>query len=884
MEKWYQYTNNQVMAYLKSDLGKGLSQAQADERLGQHGRNQFAEQQKESLAAAVVHQLKDVATLVLVLASVLSLMLAIREGHGYLEPAVIAAIIIMNMVLAISQERRAEQALEALQNMNSPICLVLRDGVQSEVDTALVVPGDIILLSTGALVPADARLINSTSLQVEEAALTGESEPAEKDAEIRLEGKVPLGDQVNMVFSGTLVTGGQAAAVVTATGMNTEMGRIAGYLNDTQKLKTPLQERLDKIGKLISFIAVISAVVLVMIGLFQGEELWSIILLAVSLAVAAVPETLNLIVTLSLTNGVQKMVRKNALIRKLPAVETLGNTSVICSDKTGTLTQNQMHIEQLWMCGSKVVSSSEMLDVGYLDFLQELAIAGNAAAEIEADGGLRYMGNPTEQAILKLLHEKEQVPINTRRAGEVPFSSQRKMMTVVVEQAEGGYLVLTKGALDRMPLKEGIAKEAKYVHDRFAKNALRVIALASKQVKKLPRDLEQLESNLELVGMIGLIDPPRLEAKAAIIRAKNAGIRTIMITGDHAATAGAIARQIGILGEGQQVLTGAELDEMNDDTLIDTIAQYSVYARVSPENKIRIVEAWQEKDAVVAMTGDGVNDAPALKAADVGVAMGITGTEVAKSAADMILTDDNFTTIVEAVEEGRNVYSNIRKVIYFLLVCNMSEIIGMLFAQIAGWGKLVTPVLLLLINVLGDGIPGLYLAKETSDPRLMTRGPIDRSESFFADGLTRAIAQQTAAATFVMLTAFYLGKFIDVSTVYLPSEELGQTMAFLVLGWSSIIHIFTVRSRKSIFQRSIRDNVPLVYSAIAMILVFGLMVALPPFGKIFGLVPISGTHWGAAVLLSLIPIMIAEFFKFWDNRADRMAHRNRLVQHHPIED
>jgi len=884
MKNWYQHTNSQVLSHFESDLGKGLTADQAEQALKKYGRNQFAEEKKESLAAAILHQLKDVATLILIFAAGLSLVLAIREGHGYLEPVVIAAIIIMNMVLAISQERKAEQALEALQNLNSPTCMVLREGNQTEIESVLLVPGDVILLSAGALVPADARLINAVSLQVEEAALTGESEPAEKDADITLDGKIPLGDQINMVFSGTLVTGGQAVAVVTATGMETEMGRIAGYLNDTQKLKTPLQERLDKIGRLISLVAVSSAVTLVMVGLYQGEDLWSIVLVAVSLAVAAVPETLNLIVTLSLTNGVQKMVRKNALIRRLPAVETLGNTSVICSDKTGTLTQNQMHIEKLWMNEEKVVSSDQILGEPYLDFLQQLAIASNAARTIGEDGSLQYIGSPIEQAILKLMDEKDQVGINVKRVGEVPFSSMRKMMTVIVEQAEGGYLVLTKGAFDRLPLKGGIPPRARKVHDKFAGNALRVIALAGKEISKLPEDLEQVEENLELVGLIGLIDPPRQEAKDAIVRAKNAGIRTVMITGDHAVTAGAIARQIGILGDGQQVITGTALDEMSDDMLIDNVTQYSVYARVSPENKIRIVEAWQEREAVVAMTGDGVNDAPALKAADVGIAMGITGTEVAKSAADMILTDDNFTTIVDAVEEGRNVYSNIRKVIYFLLVCNMSEIVGMLFAQIAGWGILVTPVLLLLINVMGDGVPGLYLAKETSDPQIMTRGPIDRKEGFFTGGLAKAIAQQTVAATLVMLVAFYLGKFIDVSATYPPSEVLGQTMAFLVLGWSSILHIFTVRSRKSIFRRTIKDNLPLVYSALGMVALFALMIAIPPFGRIFGLVPISGTHWGAAVILSVIPIIVAEIFKFFDNRSDRIEHKNRLVHHHSVED
>jgi len=863
MKKWYQYTNEQVAEHFQTDINTGLTSNKAEEKLKEHGKNVFAKQEKESLISAIIHQFKDISTLILLFAAVLALLLAIRDGHGYVEAIVIFGIIIMNMFLAISQERRAEQALEALQNMNSPTCTVIRDGVQIEIDTSMVVPGDTIVLSLGSLVSADARLISSASLEVDEAALTGESEPAEKDAAAVLSGKASVGDQSNMVFSGTLVTGGQAVAIVTGTGMNSEMGRIAGYLNDTKKLKTPLQTRLDKIGKFVSGMAITAAIILLVVGMLQGEDFWSMILLAVSLAVAAVPEMLNLIVTLSLTNGVHKMVNRNALIRKLSAVETLGNTSVICSDKTGTLTQNRMRIKKLWLQGEKKVSGSDQLGEQHTKFLRQLAMASNAVYEAEEDGNIRYMGNPTEKAILRLLHEVEEPAAAEleNRAAEIPFSSERKMMTVVMAYGEKDYLILTKGALDRLPLKDGIPPRAVQVHDELAGDAFRVLALASKKVTSIPENIEELEENLELVGLIGLIDPPRPEVTEAIDRAKRAGIRTVMITGDHAVTAGAIAGQIGILNKGERVLTGAELDDMGDEDFMENVAQYSVYARVSPENKIRIVKAWQKQEAVVAMTGDGVNDAPALKAADVGIAMGQTGTEVAKSASDMILTDDNFATIVDAVEEGRNVYTNIKKVIYFLLVVNISEIIGMLFAQMAGWGILVTPVLLLLINVLGDGIPGLYLAKETSDAEIMNRGPIKRNESFFADGLAGLIAVQTAAATAVMLAAFYIGKFVLLNDNYPAGEALGQTLAFLVLGWSSIIHIFTVRSRKSVFRHPIKDNIKLTYSALAMLVLFAAMVAIPPFGKLFGLVAIGPLHWVIAVLLSVVPIAIAEVVK-----------------------
>lgn len=553
-----------------------------------------------------------------------------------------------------------------------------------------MVPGDIILLHLGSIVPADARLLSSTNLQVDESALTGESEPSEKDANILLQGSVPLGDQLNMVFSSCHVTSGHGTAVVTATGMQTEMGKIAGYLNNSQKIKTPLQQRLERVAKSISMIAVLAAVLLLVIGFLQGESIWVMVMLAATLAVAAVPETLNLIVTLSLSQGVKNMVNKNALIRKLSAVETLGNTSVICSDKTGTLTQNQMTIEKLWIPGNEPFEAGDEFAAGQTELLTLFALASNASVQEEEDGTLTIMGNPTEKAIMRLLHEKglskERISEQYRIVGEIPFSSERKMMTIVLEASTGEYLIITKGALDRLPLKafdEEREKEVDRVHKYFTGEALRVLSLGIRYVNEAPSmdKPEEIERDLELCGLIGLIDPARPEAAQAVEKAKLAGIRTIMITGDHAATASAIARNIGILGENEKVLTGQQLKTMSDEELCRNIHHYSVYARVSPEDKIRIVEAWQENGEVVSMTGDGVNDTPALKAADVGISMGQSGTEVAKSASDMVLTDDNFATIIDAISEGRNVFSNIRKTIYFLLVCNISEIVIMLVAS-----------------------------------------------------------------------------------------------------------------------------------------------------------------------------------------------------------
>uniref|UniRef100_UPI003260A6A2 cation-translocating P-type ATPase n=1 Tax=Clostridium sp. NkU-1 TaxID=1095009 RepID=UPI003260A6A2 len=846
---------------------------------------------KTSLIKEILHQLKDISTIILLLAALLSLGMALREGHGFLEPVVIVSIVILNLILAITQERGAEKALEALSSLNSPNCIVLREGIQKEMDTSELVPGDIILLHLGSIVPADARLLSSTNLQVDESALTGESEPSEKDANILLQGSVPLGDQLNMVFSSCHVTSGHGTAVVTATGMQTEMGKIAGYLNNSQKIKTPLQQRLERVAKSISMIAVLAAVLLLVIGFLQGESIWVMVMLAATLAVAAVPETLNLIVTLSLSQGVKNMVNKNALIRKLSAVETLGNTSVICSDKTGTLTQNQMTIEKLWIPGNEPFEAGDEFAAGQTELLTLFALASNASVQEEEDGTLTIMGNPTEKAIMRLLHEKglskERISEQYRIVGEIPFSSERKMMTIVLEASTGEYLIITKGALDRLPLKafdEEREKEVDRVHKYFTGEALRVLSLGIRYVNEAPSmdKPEEIERDLELCGLIGLIDPARPEAAQAVEKAKLAGIRTIMITGDHAATASAIARNIGILGENEKVLTGQQLKTMSDEELCRNIHHYSVYARVSPEDKIRIVEAWQENGEVVSMTGDGVNDTPALKAADVGISMGQSGTEVAKSASDMVLTDDNFATIIDAISEGRNVFSNIRKTIYFLLVCNISEIVIMLVAQLKGWGIPVTPIMLLLVNVLGDGIPGLCLSRETSDPRLMDREPIRRDEGFLGGGLLTVIIQQTIACSVVVLIGYYISTFRAFPGMPGPSPAIGQTVAFLVLGWTSILHLFTVRSRKSIFKRSIIDNPPVVYSTIAMIGLFGLLVAFPPVGKIFGLTAIGSYHWLLALGLSLIPTAVAEIGKFIDNKTNirrNREYRNRLIRH-----
>ncbi|MCL2800455.1 MAG: cation-translocating P-type ATPase [Treponema sp.] len=902
-DNWYNLDKEIVLKEQKSDARNGLTAGEIQVRQAKFGLNKFAEKKKEGLFVQIMRHLKDVAVIILLIAAVLSFVLELRElfeGHSvsFIEPIVIISIVIMNVILAVTQERGAEKALDALAVLNSPSCFVMRDGSKQEIDTTLVVPGDIIVLKTGDLVPADARILECESFAVDEASLTGESEPSEKSPDTLTKENAPLGDRLNMVFSGCLVVSGYATAVVIATGMNTQIGKIAGYLNYTKKNKTPLQLRLDKLGKLISTIAIIAAFTIFMIGMIQGQEIWHLIMLAVTLSVAAVPETLSLIVTLMLTHGVKKMVSKNALIRKLQAVETLGSTSVICSDKTGTLTQNKMTIKRLWTYGSvlnegKPISDTDASSGEHIEFIKRFLLASNVTIEKTDKGEERIIGDPTESAIMRLSIDKKikREDLNTEyeKVAEIPFSSARKMMTSIYKKcgtgsADGKFLVLTKGAFDKIPYAKKddlhFVKELNDIHDSFAQDALRVITLASKEIDALPAkdNLESLEKDLNFEGFIGLIDPPRPEAAAAINRAKKAGVRTIMITGDHAITAAAIARELGIIAAKEGIITGEELGKLSDDELNDSIEFYSVYARVSPSDKIRIVQAWQQKGAVVSMTGDGVNDAPALKAADVGVAMGINGTEVAKSASDMILTDDNFSTIVEAVSEGRKVFANIKKLVYFLIVCNISEIVIMIFGQVSGWGVPVTPIMLLIVNVIADGIPGMALAKEQSDTRIMARKPIDREESFFAGGLMEVIIQQTVMCSIVVLAAFYIGKFGIITGAHEENHLLGQTMAFLVLGWTSVLHIFVVRSRASIFKRTLKDNPQLVVSAICMFLMLAGMAAIPPIASALKLVAMDITHWLICIGISLLPLMVAEYGKFWDNYKYHEAERLRVKQ------
>ncbi|MFH5500226.1 cation-translocating P-type ATPase, partial [Listeria monocytogenes] len=618
----------------------------------------------------------------------------------------------------------------------------------------------------------------------------------------------------------------------------------------------------------LSIVALLAGILIFIIDVYvYGETIIETLMIAISLAVAAVPETLPVIVTLTLAYGVQNMVRKNTIIRRIPAVETIGNTSVICSDKTGTLTQNKMIIQQIWAADHTPIKATAEFDTAEQKVLEMLSLSSNATIDV-TDGEETIIGDPTESAIIRLLEEKgttkKALEAKYPRVFELPFDSDRKLMTTI-HQVEDGFLSITKGAFDRIPVNfsEAFLAEAERVHDSFAEDALRVLVVAYKKYPEMPTDLssEALETDLTFAGMVGMIDPPRPESKAAVLAAKKAGIKTVMITGDHIVTASAIAKEIGILTDGDKAITGAELAEMSEADLEKNIRDYAVYARVSPEDKIRIVKAWQKNGEIVTMTGDGVNDAPALKAADVGAAMGITGTDVSKNAADMVITDDNFATIVDAVKEGRTAYENIRKTIYFLLSTNFSQIFIMLIAIILGWGAPVVAVQLLLINVVSDGIPGFFLSREKADDSIMERKPIPKNAGIFANGLGKKMATQAVVFTIVTLAGFYIGQFVTINNSIGASYEVGMTMAFVILAWSSVAHIFNVRSDKSIFTIGFLSNRGLFFSAIcSMLIILGLAI-IPPLANMFFLVEMSLTHWILAFILSMFPLLFVEIQK-----------------------
>ena len=853
-----------LLATLHTDAETGLTADQAAQGLRQYGENKLRERRKKTNLQRFFDQFKDVMILILIAAAAISFGIACYEGQPaeFFEPALILLIVILNAVMGVLQESKAEKALDALKSLSALHARVIRNGKEQLLDAAELVPGDVIRLEAGDFVPADARLLRASSLKSEESALTGESVPSEKDAEAEVAENAPLGDRSNMVYSGCSIAYGTATAVVTATGMQTEMGKIAGLLEGESDAQTPLQKKLAKLGKYLGFVALAACAVIFLVGVLDGMPILEIFMTSVSLAVSAIPEGLPAIVTIVLAIGVQRMVKRNAIIRRLPAVETLGSASVICSDKTGTLTQNRMTLVRAYvdgMTGAEPVGSENTAAVRELLKCGALCCDGTVAFQGDE---VQHIGDPTETAIVLAAHRngmpKEQLAKSCPRLFEIPFDSDRKRMSTVHRMEDGRLLLIVKGAFDMMaPLcTAGNLEAARRVCDDMSAEALRVLAVAYKQLDAVPDAPapELLEQDLTLLGLVGMIDPPRPEARQAVETCRAAGIRPVMITGDHVVTASAIARELGILREGDRALTGAELDAMSDAELDAQVGDISVYARVSPENKIRIVKAWQRRGEVVSMTGDGVNDAPALKAADIGCAMGITGTDVAKGAADMTLTDDNFATIVDAVSEGRGIYANIKKVVGFLLGTNIGEVITV-FAAMLLWKQ--TPLLsmqLLWINLVTDSMPAIALGMEQVEPDIMRQKPKPKNEGIFAHGLGVRVVLQ--GCMFALLTL--IGYQIGLHTT--GSLAGGQTMAFFILSLSQVVQAFNMRSHHSLFKIGPFSNHKLNWAALVSVALIAL-VLFTPVSTLFGLIYLPASTYLIGLGLSLVPVVVMELSK-----------------------
>ena len=858
--KFYSAPLNEVLEKTSTDPKIGLSQKEADLRLSQYGENKLNEKKKRSTFARFLEQFKDVMIIILIIAAIISFGVIVAEKNwGELfEPALILLIVILNAIMGVYQEGKAEKALDALKNMSAPHARVLRDGEEAVIDAKDLVVGDIIRLEAGDFVPADARLIFSAGLKSEESALTGESVPTEKDYSVSVPEDAPLGDRSNMVFSGCSITYGTATAVVTDTGMNTEMGKIANLLEGEGDTQTPLQKKLAQLGKYLGFVALGACAVIFVVGLLNKIPPLEIFMPAVSLAVSAFPEGLPAIVTIVLSIGVQRMATKNALIRRLPAVETLGSASVICSDKTGTLTQTRMTLTKAYFNGGEIENITENNSANIKNLLNyaTLCCDGNVVFGEKEE----HIGDPTETAIIVAAHkngsEKSELNEKFHRIAEIPFDSDRKLMTTVNEIGSKK-VVIVKGAFDMLSARcvSGDIEKARQITEKMSADALRVLAVAYKEIEELPKEItsESLENGLTFMGLVGMIDPPREEAKAAVELCKKAGIKPVMITGDHVITASAIAKELGIMVEGDKAITGAQLDGMTDEELDGQIANISVYARVSPENKIRIVKAWQKNGQVVSMTGDGVNDAPALKAADIGCAMGITGTDVAKSASDMTLTDDNFATIVDAVKEGRGIYANIKKVVAFLLGTNIGEIITVFLAMIL-WHK--TPLLsmqLLWINLVTDSLPAIALGMEPVENDIMDERPRPKTESIFANGLGFQVVLQGFMFAVLTLIGFVAGE----KTVGL---QAGQTMAFIVLALSQIVQSYNMRSAHSLFKIGFFGNKKLNGAALVSVILV-LAVLFTPLRIAFGFVILPLWLYALALGLVLVPLAVMEISK-----------------------
>ena len=847
---------------LAVDTATGLRPEEAAARLEQYGKNQLAAKKQKSIVMRFIDQFKDPMILILLAAAVVSFVVALN-GHDakeFFEPLLILLIVVANAIMGVTQEAKAEKALEALKELSAPHARVLRGGEQKVIDAVDVVPGDVVLIEAGDFVPADGRLLLAAGLRSDESALTGESVPSEKSAAANVPDNAPLGDRVNMVYSGCAVSYGTGRMLVTATGMNTEMGRIAGLLNEASDDTTPLQRQLAKLSRILGIMALAICAVIFVLGLLFGMDWLEIFMTAVSLAVSAIPEGLPAIVTIVLAIGVQRMVKRNAIIRRLPAVETLGCASVICSDKTGTLTQNRMTLVKAWLPDGSSEDISGENGSAVRSLLQYATLCTNGAV-VEEAGQVKHIGDPTETSIVLAAKNngmpKDALMAENPRLAEIPFDSERKLMSVICEMG-GKKVLITKGAFDSLaPLcVSGDVEAGRRANEEMAENALRVLAVGVKELAAMPEDLspQAVENGLSFIGLVAMIDPPRPEVREAVKVCAKAGIRPVMITGDHVVTARAIAKDLGIYREGDRSVTGVDLAAMTEKQLDMDVDHISVYARVSPEDKIRIVRAWQKRDQIVAMTGDGVNDAPALKAADIGAAMGITGTDVAKSAADMTLTDDNFTTIVEAVREGRGIYDNIRKTVAFLLGTNIGEVLSVLVAMLVWRQAPLMSMQLLWINLVTDGLPAIALGREAVEPGIMEKPPRPKNEGIFAHQLGARVVLQGIMFGALTLIGFALGMADG-------GIEEGRTMAFLVLALSQVFHSFNMRSTRSLFKIGPFTNKYLNQAAVISIVLVAAVALIPPVATAFSLIQLSLVYYLIALGLALAPVVVMELVK-----------------------
>ncbi len=860
---WHSSSVEEIAKNLKTNINIGLTDDEAQKRFERYGPNNLKEKKKESIFVKFIKQFNDFMIITLIIAAIISAVVSKLNGEtDYIDSIIIVAIVIFNAIMGLVQEQKAEKSLEALKKMTAPNAKVRRNGRVQEIDATLVVPGDIVILEAGNYVPADCRLINSYNLKIEESALTGETIPSLKDSSKILKENTAMGDLCNMVFATTIVVNGHGEAIVVETGMNTRVGKIAGMIIEDESPETPIQKKLAEVGKILTIACIIICVLIFVIGIFKKIPIIEMFMTSVGLAVAAIPEGLPAIVTIMLSIGVTKMAKKNSIIRKLPAVETLGSSSVICSDKTGTLTQNKMTVTEVRNCFGRANSNERK-------FILKLGTMCTDTTEERINGKLGFVGEATEVAISNAAMEegvsKSFLYDEMKRINDIPFDSKRKMMTTIHKYGNG-YRIITKGAPDVLlkrcsncysggqivPIfskKDDINEQ----NNQMAEKALRVIAVAYKDVEKLP-EMQDVEKDLIFCGLIGMIDPPREGVKEAVRTCRRAGIKTVMITGDHLQTAKAIAKELGILKRGDLAIDGETLERMSQHELEQNIMDYSVFARVSPEHKVRIVKAFQSTGAVVAMTGDGVNDAPALKNADIGIAMGKGGTDVAKNAADMILLDDNFVTIVEAVKQGRNIYDNIKKAIHFLISTNIGEIVTIFFGLVLGIKSPLLAIQLLWINLVTDSLPAIALGLEKEEENIMSRLPRNPKKNLFADGLWWKIIIEGAMLGMFTLLAFSIGN-------RLYSVEVGRTMAFLTLGILELVHSFNIKSEESIFKIGVLENKYLVGALVLGVILQVIVVVVSPLAQVFSLVPLTGMQWLYTILIAVAPIPIVEIQK-----------------------